>query len=99
MMLLTYLKFDKYGDECIYNVIIDNHGAFDISLNFFDENQVDDMAQALDAENIEEYTFIPGDWAAAHVDSETSVLIGQLKQLSLDLINQQRSEHMGAFND
>jgi hypothetical protein len=99
MILLTYFRLDKYGDQNSYQVVIDNHGAFDISLDFFDEDQVGDMAQALDMENFEGYTFVPGDWAAAHVDSETSALIGQLKQASLDVINKKRSEHMGAFND
>ena len=99
MRVLTYLRFDKNGDENCYQVLVDNHGAFDISLNFFDEFQVECMAQALDVENFDGFSFVPGDWAADHVDSETSVLIVNLKKLSLDLINNRRAYHQGAFND
>lgn len=99
MICLTYLKFDKHGDENCYQVIVDNRGAFDISLNFFDEDQVDDLAQALDIENFEGVEFISGDWAAAHVDSETGALIERLKVSAINLVKNKYSNFQGALND
>jgi hypothetical protein len=100
MICLTYLRFDKHGDENCYQVLVDERGAFDISLNFFDEFQVECMAQALDIENFEGFTFVPGDWAAAHVDSETGALIERLKVSAIGLVKTKYANwHQGALND
>lgn len=99
MICLTYLRFDKHGDENCYQVIVDNRGAFDISLNFFDEDQVEDMARAIDDENLREFKFISGDWAAAHVDSETGALIERLKVSAINLVKNKYSNLQGALND